>query len=93
MTEFNLTILSTLQEKFNELKIQINEKNISIQTKEEKLQNLKKQIEELESKILNIEIDLGEDKKEIIRLEEIYNTTNIQCSQIQETASKILSQF
>jgi len=93
MTEFNLSILTILQEKFNELKIQIGEKTGSIETKENELLKLTKEIQELESKKLNLEMDLGEEKKEKLRLEEVYNTTNKQCSQIQESASKILSQF
>ena len=93
MATFDLSILSILENKFNELKYQIDEKNKLIKTKEEEMQKLIKQIQELESKKLNLEMDLGENKKEKLRLEEIYNTTITQCSQIQESASKILTQF
>ena len=93
MATFDLSILSILENKFNELKYQIDEKNKLIKTKEEEMQKLIKQIQELESKKLNLEMDLGENKKEKLRLEELYSNTTNQCSQIQESASKILSQF
>ena len=93
MATFDLSILSTLENKFNELKQQIDEKNELIKIKYEEMQKIIKQIQDLESKKLNLEMDLGENKKEKLRLEEIYNTTITQCSQIQESASKILTQF
>ena len=93
MATFDLSILSTLENKFNELKQQIDEKNELIKIKDEEMQKIIKQIQDLESKKLNLEMDLGENKKEKLRLEEIYNTTITQCSQIQESASKILTQF
>lgn len=93
MATFDLSILSILENKFNELKQEIDEKNELIKIKDEEMQKIIKQIQDLESKKLNLEMDLGENKKEKLRLEEIYNSTTTQCSQIQESASKILTQF
>lgn len=93
MATFNLSILSVLEEKFNELKRQIDEKSELIEINKKKLEQLVKQIQELESQKLNIELDLGEQNKEKLKLEELYNTTHSQCVQVQESASKILSQF
>ena len=91
--QFDLSILATLQTKFNELENNIELKKVSLADKQNRLQTYINEIQSIESQKLSLELEIGEEGKELLALEEIFKETISQFSQVQKSASEILSIF
>ena len=91
--QFDLSILATLQNKFKELETEIERKKSSLEAKQTQLQTYIDQIQNIESQKLSLELEIGEEGKELLTLEETFKETSNQFSQVQKSATEILSLF
>lgn len=90
---FDLSILATLQSKFKDLETEIESKKSSLEAKQKQLQSYMEQIQTIESQKLSLELEIGEEGKELLTLEETFKETSNQFSQVQKSATEILSLF
>ena len=91
--QFDLSILETLQDKFKNLENEIESKKALIASKQKQLQGYIDEIQSIESQKLSLELQLGEEGKELLALEETFKETSSQFSQVQKSATQILSMF
>jgi chromosome segregation ATPase len=91
--QFDLSILATLQTKFKDLEDEIHSKKESLREKNQQLQAYIGEIQSIESQKLSLELEIGEEGKELVVLEETFKETSNQFSQVQKSASEILSMF
>ena len=91
--QFDLSILATLQTKFKDLEDEIKSKKESLREKNQQLQAYIGEIQSIESQKLSLELEIGEEGKELVALEETFKETSNQFSQVQKSASEILSMF
>ena len=91
--QFDLSILETLQNKFKNLENEIESKKILLASKQKQLQGYIDEIQSIESQKLSLELELGEEGKELLALEETFKETSSQFSQVQKSATQILSMF
>tara|TARA_B100001063_G_C16753332_1_gene551621 strand:- start:1453 stop:1740 length:288 start_codon:yes stop_codon:yes gene_type:complete len=91
--QFDLSILATLQSKFKDLEDEIHSKKESLRKKNQQLQGYIGEIQSIESQKLSLELEIGEEGKELVALEETFKETSNQFSQVQKSASEILSMF
>ena len=91
--QFDLSILATLQTKFKDLEDEIKYKKESLREKNQQLQAYITEIQTIESQKLSLELEIGEEGKELVALEETFKETSNQFSQVQKSASEILSMF
>ena len=91
--QFDLSILATLQSKFKDLEGEIKSKKESLREKNQQLQAYISEIQTIESQKLSLELEIGEEGKELVALEERFKETSNQFSQVQKSASEILSMF
>ena len=91
MAQFDFTILQKLKEKFDSLEKNINEIKQIMKGKEEELNDVSNEMQTLESKKLNIELEIGNHKKELIQLEQLHETTISQYKVLQDSADQLLS--
>ena len=91
--QFDLSILATLQTKFKDLEDEIHSKKESLREKNQQLQAYIGEIQSIESQKLSLELEIGEEGKELVALEETFKETSNQFSQVQKSASEILSMF
>ena len=93
MTEFDLSVLNTLNDKFILLENELQEKRASVEEKESQISQLDTNISSLESQKLSISVELGAIKNELIKLDSLYEEKKKQYKDIQENATKILKLF
>lgn len=91
--QFDLSILATLQSKFKDLEDEIHSKKESLHKKSQQLQAYISEIQTIESQKLSLELEIGEEGKELVALEETFKETSNQFGQVQKSASEILSMF
>ena len=93
MDSFDLSVLTTLQEKFGTLEEEINHKQEDIQTYTQEKQNLLEKIQLLESEKMSTEIKLNGANEELLKLNQRYEEIMKQYKTVKESASKLLNFF
>ena len=93
MATFDLSILTTLKEKFTSLEDEIKEKKELIASHETQLSKIKVSIQELESERLTSEMNKNAEQEELTKLEQLYGETIQQYKIVTETATQLIGLF
>lgn len=93
MASFDLSVLTTLQEKFGVLEEEIKRKQELIQKYTQEQESLQGKIQNLESEKVSTEIKLNGAKEEFLKLNQRYEEITKQYETVKESASKLLNFF
>ena len=93
MATFDLSILTTLKEKFTSLEDEIKEKKELIASHETQLSQIKDSIQQLESERLTSEMNKNAEQEELTKLEHLYTETIQQYKIVTETATQLIELF
>ena len=93
MASFDLSVLTTLQEKFGVLEEEIKRKQELIQKYTQEQESLQGKIQNLESEKVTTEIKLNGAKEEVLKLNQRYAEITKQYETVKESASKLLNFF
>jgi len=93
MASFDLSVLTTLQEKFGVLEEEIKRKQELIQKYTQEQESLQGKIQNLESEKVSTEIKLNGAKEEVLKLNQRHNEITKQYETLKDSASKLLNFF
>jgi chromosome segregation ATPase len=93
MATFDLSILTTLKEKFTSLEDEIKEKKELIASHETQLSQIQDSIQQLESERLTSEMNKNAEQEELTKLEHLYTETIQQYKIVTETATQLIELF
>ena len=93
MATFDLSILTTLKEKFTSLEDEIKEKKELIASHETQLSQIQDSIQQLESERLTSEMNKNSEQEELTKLEHLYTETIQQYKIVTETATQLIGLF
>jgi chromosome segregation ATPase len=93
MTSFDLTILTTLKEKFDSLDHELKRKAALIESQNLNLGEIEEKMKALESDKMTVEMNRNTEMEELRQLQERYLETTTSYNQITESASQLLNLF
>ncbi len=88
--QFDLSILTSLQDNFTALEGKIRNTDESINQHEASLLTIQEQMEKLESQKLNIEIQLGTIREERLKLNTLYESAKTEHEKVKQCATHLL---
>lgn len=91
MSSFDLSILTQLKEKFENLSSSIQEKELSIQTHEQNISHIQQDIDDLESKKSSLIITSNSLKEEKQKLTQLHQESKVQYETVKSSAEQLLS--
>lgn len=90
---FDLSLLKTLEERFQSLNDSIEKLDTSIVQQEDELKELDEQTKVLESQKLTIQLQLGTMKEERLQLKSLCDTAENAYEKVKESAQTLLNMF
>ena len=93
MSNFDLSVLKTLEENFKSLKSSVVLRDTEIEKTEREIQEIQKKIDDLNSEKLNKELILGNVREEKLKLQTLYDKTLSEYENVKKCANKLLELF
>ena len=93
MSNFDLSVLKTLEENFKSLKSSVVSRDTEIEKTEREIQEIQKKIDDLNSEKLNKELILGNVREEKLKLQTLYDKTLSEYENVKKCANKLLELF